>query len=432
MKKQKTLQTCLQNSTAWQQVVSQIPLDLDTSAKEDKALLRRREVRSGGDLLRIVFAYTWCDWSLRIVASWATLLDLACLSDVAVLNRLRGSQVWLGKLVVACLKKRRVRLNQQAVRLRIVDASSISAPGSKATDWRMHLSIDLQRACIDGVEVTDATGGETLVRHPARPGDIIVADRGYPHPRGLGSVLKSGGQIVVRINWHNLPMQGAPGQPLSLIPWLRQVSATASTEREVWINTPDGTFKLRLMACPLPPQAAEAARRRCRQAAKKKGRTPSQESLFASGFVMVVTNLPAEQWDPEQVLSLYRIRWQVELLIKRLKSVLNLDHLRAQDPALAQVYLLGKLLAALMADELTQEIADRCPDLFESVDRPVSTWRLLILLSEGLYNAVRGEITLTLILERASTLKRYLCDAPRKRRQQLAQAQALLRTLNSS
>jgi IS4 transposase len=50
------------------------------------------------------------------------------------------------------------------------------------------------------------------------------------------------------------------------------------------------------------------------------------------------------------------MRWQIELAFKRLKSLLNLDALRAKDPALARSYLLGKLIAAL----LIQCIADQC------------------------------------------------------------------------
>jgi len=61
--------------------------------------------------------------------------------------------------------------------------------------------------------------------------------------------------------------------------------------------------------------------------------------------VLVLTHLPTTVLDTETVGELYRVRWQVELYIKRLKSLLQLDRLRArQGSELAEVYLYGKLL----------------------------------------------------------------------------------------
>jgi len=432
MNEQKELRVPALVDQEWGQVLSLVPVDLEATARAEKAFQRRREVRSADDLLRLVLAYSLCDWSLRLIGVWASLIGLGRLSDVAVLKRLRHSQRWLGKLIGAWMEKRRVMFPQRAVRLRLVDATIISQPGSSGIDWRVHLSLDLGQMCLDGVELTDVKGGETLVRHPAQPGDILVADRGYAHRRGLGSVLSEGAQAVVRINWQNLPVQELTGESLDIVAWLRQIPQDEPSEKKVLVDTPQGSFEIRLIACHLSEQATNAARRHIRKEARKKGRTPDQRTLDAAGFIILVTSLPQEQWSTEQVLELYRIRWQIELQIKRLKSLLHIDQLRAQDPALAQVYLLGKLLVAFLTDELTGQIAALYPDWFQSVDRPVSPWRLLILLSDALRNAIRGMITLTKILVALPDLGRYLRDAPRKRRQQLACARALLLSLTGT
>lgn len=416
----------------WEKTVGCIPVDLESTAHQTKALQRCREVRAAADLLRLVLAYSLCDWSFRLVGVWAVLIGLAHLSDVAIYKRLRGCKVWLGTLVAAWLITRRAAVPAGSVRLRLIDATTASRPGSTGTDWRIHLSLDLGAASLDGIEVTDAKGGETLVRHPAQPGDIEVADRGYAHKRGLGSALARGASVVVRSNWQNLPLLTPTGQALDIVAWLREVPLDGPGEREVEVDTPDGRFALRLLAARLSQQAADAARRRIRQQAKKKGRTPDKRSMEAAGFITLVTNLPVGRWDSGSVLGLYRIRWQVEMQMKRLKGVLQLDQLRAQDPALAQVYLLGKLLAALLADAWIGKVIGQCAEWFESVERPVSPWRLLLLAREGLQQAVRSTITLDMILAALPDLGRYLRDAPRKRRQQYAQARALLRTLNAA
>jgi Transposase DDE domain len=314
-----------------------------------------------------------------------------------------------------------------------MDATTVSRPGSQGTDWRIHLSLDLGNLCIDGLEVTDAHGGETLARLPSRPDDIRVADRGYAFVRSLAPDLVAGAGLVVRMNWQNLPLEDEHGERLEVIAQLRRLFANPVSDPQetyVWLTTPQGHYRLRLIAAPLPQEAADRARQRAYQAAKKKGRTPDQRTLFAAGFVLLLTNLPLHAWPAPRIFSLYRIRWQVELLFKRFKQLLNLDGLRAQDPRLAQTYLLGKLLGAILLDELILASTACVPDWFSSLERPVSPWRLTAYWYEQLRSLVRGPISLTQSLDSLPRLQRFLCDSPRKRPQQLAHARVLLANLS--
>ena len=63
--------------------------------------------------------------------------------------------------------------------------------------------------------------------------------------------------------------------------------------------------------------------------------------------MIVLTTVPPEELAAEVILDLYRVRWQVELVIKRYKSLLAAAEMRAKAGSpLAVVYLLGKLLLA--------------------------------------------------------------------------------------
>ena len=84
----------------------------------------------------------------------------------------------------------------------------------------------------------------------------------------------------------------------------------------------------------------------------KHGHQVREETLILAQYIVILTNCELGV-TVEQVLEAYRFRWQIELAFKRLKSLLYLDALRARDPALAQTYLLGKILAALLAEDLT-------------------------------------------------------------------------------
>ena len=414
-------------SDEWTEMSRRIPVDVEALAQETKALQRKRKVRSATDLLRMVLAYSVCDWSLRLVGIWATVIGLAALSDIAVRKRLLNAQKWLGSIIGSWLQQRRLGLEKRAVVLRLIDASHVSQPGSRGIDWRLHVNFDLGSFSIADVEVTDVKGGETLLRHKAREGEILVADRGYAHRRGVGQTLAASAYLVVRSNGHNLPLETYDGQRFDLLGWLQaETSLSRPGEKLVWVTTPEGHFALRLLAQPLPKEAAEEARRRVRQRSRKKGHTPNKLSLVAAGYVLLLTNLPAPEWTGEQVLALYRLRWQVELLFKRLKSILNLADLRTKNPVLAQVYLLGKLVAALMLEDWCQDPSLQLADWFEDVVRPISPWRWTCLWADLLRQAIRGPMTLARVLNALPQLGRYLRQSPRKRRQQAAHARKWL------
>ena len=58
----------------------------------------------------------------------------------------------------------------------------------------------------------------------------------------------------------------------------------------------------------------------------------AQKGFRTRSLVVVTTLLDAEQYPPEEIAVLYRRRWQAELHLRSLKSVLQMDHLRCKTP----------------------------------------------------------------------------------------------------
>jgi len=83
----------------WESFQERLGIDLESTAKETKALQRKREISSAKDLLRLILFYATSDWSLRLVGAWALLQGIGYLSNVAFLKRLRNSKAWIGKLL---------------------------------------------------------------------------------------------------------------------------------------------------------------------------------------------------------------------------------------------------------------------------------------------------------------------------------------------
>jgi hypothetical protein len=347
----------------WESLLGMLPrgFDLEKTLRQSGALVRRRAIRSAETLLRLILAYSLCGLSLRATAAWAETQGLASVSDVALLKRLRKSAPWMGQILAAKLAERVEELEAQPLgyRLRLVDATTASVPGSQGTDYRVHLGFDLGSLSIDWIEVTDAKGGESYSRLKLGPGDLILADRGYCHRRGLVAVRQVGADFLVRINWQNLPLQDAQYQRLDLMALLEQIQGSEVVEFEV-ATMADKSQSLpaipaRLIVARKPEEATAAERRRISREASRQGRKVDPRTLRAAAFFLVLTSAPQQELPAEKALALYRLRWQIEMAFKRMKGLLHLGDLPMKDPQLAQVYLCAKLLAALMLEDLTRD-----------------------------------------------------------------------------
>lgn len=350
----------------WPFLLSLLPPDWEQQAKTTGAFQRKRGVPDAGAFLRLLFAYAYCGLSLRLTVFWAALKGIADLSEVALLKRLRHAKPWVGQLLTAKLAEttRLPRPGRAGLRVRLVDATVASRPGSTGTDWRLHLGFDLATLTVDQVEVTSAQGGETLKRLPAQPGEITLADRGYAQRQGIAALTAQGGHVIVRLNWSTVPLQHSDGRPFDLFAALRSLASTQVGEWPVrTAPATDGTPAVpgRLVVLQKSPEAAEAARRKVQQEGRRKGKTPDARTLEAAGYVLLFTTLPPEVLTAPEILELYRFRWQIELAFKRMKSLLELDALPAKDPDLCQTFLLTKLLAAVLVEELTHRWVDFSP-----------------------------------------------------------------------
>jgi len=404
----------------WEKLETGLGIDLAGSAREKKAFLRARELRTPGDLLRMGMVFGLQDWSYSQLSEWALRQEIGDLAGEAVRQRLYHMEDWLDWLIGKVLERRCSALGCQAGwKVRLQDATTVSRPGSQGTDARLHLELDLSNLCVSGVEVTDASGGESLARFEAAPDEIRVGDRGHAFASGMGPVLQKG-YLVVRINWQNLPLYTASGARFDPIAWLR--GQTQMSEIPLVLPTPQGDFPVRLLAAPLSPEKAEAARRRARRAAEKKHHTVSDNTLLAAGWILLVSNLPETLWPSELVFWLYRLRWQIELTFKRYKSLLHLDQVRASDPKLIRVCLLCKILAILLLDQLVDQVRLQVPEWFTDPHRPVSIWRLTQSLWAGLQHLIVGPVSLDRFFACLPALQRRFRSAPRRRQQQLAWA----------
>ena len=99
-------------------------------------------------------------------------------------------------------------------------------------------------------------------------------------------------------------------------------------------------------------EAIRIAHEGIRKEAARKGQQVQPKTLEFARYVIVFTTFPTAEFTGLEVLEWYRIRWQVELVFKRFKSLAELGHLPKHDDESAKAWLYGKLLVALLVEKL--------------------------------------------------------------------------------
>lgn len=351
----------------WPYLLSFLQADepLDESARRFGALTRRRQISSAEQILRLALAYGFCGLSLRQTAAWAESAGIASISDVALLKRLRKSASWLGHLVATKLVARSGSRSRSPLQLVLVDASTVNAPGNTGIDWRIHLGFDLASFEIRDIKLTDVRGGEALSRYRIEPGDVVVADRGYSRRTDLAAVSSKRGDFIVRLNWKCVPLIDQDGNPFHFVDSARRLPEGVVGEFELNVKPEPKrgvpSIPIRLIAVRKSEAAAAAAREKILRRCSNQQRTPDPRTLEMAAYVFIATSLPAERLSADEVLEVYRFRWQVELVFKRLKSLIDLDGLPAKDADLAKAFIYSKILAALLLDDFTNAFISFSP-----------------------------------------------------------------------
>ncbi len=70
--------------------------------------------------------------------------------------------------------------------------------------------------------------------------------------------------------------------------------------------------------------------------------------------MILFSTYPKDTFSTQEVLEWYRLRWPVELVFKRLKTLLEMGHLPKFDPASSRAWLYGKLFLALLTEKLAR------------------------------------------------------------------------------
>ncbi len=342
----------------WEVLKSFLPEGWEEQARESKAIRRTRKVSSAEELLRVELLHFGEGLSLKEASAAAKEGGISDISGVALYYRTRKSAEWLRWMSEGILERLGTQIKRpewlEGYRVRAIDGSHISEQGSTGSDWILHYSWELFGLRNDYFEITPSSQGESATRFPVQKGDIILADRHYGKAKTFDYISNTGGYFVTRLKHKAAKYFNKDGEKVDLLTLLRPLVAGQVLDTVLYYRSErkvDAPLKpLRICAIRKSKEYAERAKRKTlRQIKKHPHKKPTDSStLEMSEYFVLGTSLSADNFSASCVLELYRLRWQVELAFKRLKSLMQLGQLPKHDQESCRAWLYGKMLYALL------------------------------------------------------------------------------------
>lgn len=338
-----------------------LPEGWEAAAKTEGALVRSRRIQTPEELLHLNLLYLTEAGSYQ---NTSTLMELSMnirVNKEATRKRIQGSWPWLRWMAHRLCREQGFAMEPPAWlggrRVQLADATDACLRGSDGTDYRLHFLFNLFEYACTHMELTpSAEGGEKLTRFPATAEDIFVADRAYGTITGMEHLREMGAGFLLRLRTNPFTLYDRDGKRLDILPRLREMAIWEPLSIPCFYKDSKGELHpVRIVATRKDEEASDQANRQLsrRVSRKQEGKVSPQAKEMAQ-YIVLATNLPDTA---EQVLELYRARWQIECVFRRLKGLFSFGEPPGSNPDSVKAWFYGKLfLAALCEAAVAQPI----------------------------------------------------------------------------
>jgi hypothetical protein len=234
--------------------------------------------------------------------------------------------------------------------------------GGSASQAGVHIQFefDLLNGKVSDLRLTDAlcqdqTDAKNTVEQIEK-GSLLLRDLGYFSIEALKQIEYREAYYISRINHTTKIFYKKENRYCELdikkIHRKMKRNKLLSQEFDVYIGNKE-KMPVRLLIERLPQADVN---KRIAKAARKKGQTLSEEYKASAALNMFVTNAPKEKLPLDQIRTLYRLRWQIELRFKAWKSVCKLHTIKKMNCQRFETYLYASLLFIMINWEIATNL----------------------------------------------------------------------------
>ena len=341
------------------ELIDLLPEGYEEECYEKKAIRRKRTIKNPLDLIILLLYYLYDNHSLVDVSQFAILKNIGNISDTALIKKFIQCKDWILWLISKMIPNEIIHYKKPAelepYHVIAVDASDIVQKGAVKKTWHLHYGVELFSLTCNQFKLTEQSTGESLKNFEIKEKDLILADRAYGTITSIEHCLKSGGEFIIRIRNKSFNLYNEHGEKILLSDWLKTLGNQAE-EITVYIKDSNkNLIPLRICAIKKTKEEIAIEEKRLKKLESKKQRIYSEDTKFTHQFMFVITSLPSSV-PAEKVLEFYRLRWQVELVFKRYKSLLGLGNIPTKTKESSEVWLNGKMFLALLIEKYLGDI----------------------------------------------------------------------------
>jgi transposase len=180
---------------------------------------------------------------------------------------------------------------------------------------------------------------------------LVIADRIYSTVNGILHCLNSGADFILRMRKNSFKTIDETGEAINLIEMFERLKDDETADIKAFARTPTGEIvPVRICAKRKTTEQLNRTRKKMKQVQSTHKFKYSDEAKLLNEYIVIVTSL--NEITAEQVMETYRLRWQVEICFKRLKSILDFGELPKKTDESTMAWLCGKLMVALLIESI--------------------------------------------------------------------------------
>jgi hypothetical protein len=269
-----------------------------------------------------------------------------------------------------------LKVLQQFTAIYLTDSSTMALPAALKDEFpgcggdgpsaavKIQLTFEFLRGIIAGFAFQPGRSSDQAYDEAwqtIRAGALYLTDLGYFAVARFRALSEQNAYFLSRFDPRTAVFDPASGKRLDLLTWLRALPQPQS-EQDLLCGTQD-RLPCRLVVVRVPQEVAEQRRRRARETARRKGESRSERHLELMNWSLFITNVPGTMLSARQVVLLYAVRWQIELLFKTCKSLCALDRIIGlrRERVLSELY--AKLLGLVVMQFLLAPYRDHAGEL---------------------------------------------------------------------
>lgn len=224
----------------------------------------------------------------------------------------------------------------------------------------IQLEFDLKTGKVLEIELTDANKPDnkdvSLKAENIEEGELVIRDLGYFMLDAVEKIIKNNAYIISRLNTKTKVYE-LNGQEISFAKeyqWMRQ-HQIAHLEKQVLIGQ-EHKIPVRLILDIVPEEEYQKRIRKIDIYNRKKGHQTTEDYKARARFNLFITNIEAEDVPSKEVYTLYKLRWQIELIFKIWKSICGIDKIQPMKYYRFVCILYAKLILIQINDQLINTV----------------------------------------------------------------------------